>query len=99
MDRGSAWFSKELVSYGIEKVDELEEISEENKAKVLSAVGWGAIGALALGPVGLLAGLFLGGRREKKVVFVVKFKDGKRALIETDQNGWKSIVAARHGLY
>ena len=56
------------------------------------AAGWGTVGALAAGPFGLAAGLILGGRG-KKIVFAVKFKDGKKALIEVDQK--KEIVAAQ----
>jgi hypothetical protein len=90
---GFAWFPK-LVHYDMGNVDELDEVSEENKVKVLGAAGWGTVGALALGPVGLLAGLILGGRG-KQVVFAVKFYDGKRALVEVNQKVWKKIVAAR----
>ena len=88
-----AWLPK-LVHYKMSDVDELDEVSEENKVKVLGAAGWGTVGALALGPVGLLAGLILGGRG-KQVVFAVKFNDGKRALVEVNQKVWKKIVVAR----
>ena len=90
---GFAWLPK-LVHYKMSDVDELDEVSEENKVKVLGAAGWGTVGALALGPVGLLAGLVLGGRG-KKVVFAVKFNDGKRALVEVNQKVWKKIAVER----
>ena len=88
-----AWLPK-LVHYEMSDVDELDEVSEENKVKVLGAAGWGTVGALALGPVGLLAGLVLGGRG-KKVVFAVKFNDGKSALVEVNQKVWKKIAVER----
>ena len=88
-----AWLPKH-VHYTMSDVDDLDEVSEENKVQVLGAAGWGTVGALALGPVGLLAGLVLGGRG-KKVVFAVKFNDGKRALVEVNQKVWKKIVVAR----
>lgn len=90
-----AWTPK-TVRYATDSIAELEEISEDNKVRVLGAAGWGAIGALAHGPVGLLAGLVLGGRG-KAVVFAVAFNDGKRALIKADKKTWLKIVAARFG--
>ena len=92
-DAGFAW-SPKYVSYGTSQIDELGEVSEDNKVRVLGAAGWGTLGAVVLGPVGLLAGLVLGGRG-KALVFAVTFNDGKRALIEADQKTWKKIVAAR----
>ena len=80
--------------YHLSDVENLEEVSEENKVKVLGAAGWGTVGAIALGPVGLLAGLVLGGRG-KNIVFAVTFKDCKRALLETDRKEWNRIIAAR----
>ena len=92
-DAGFALLPK-LVHYPISRITDLEEISEDNKVSVLGAAGWGAVGALALGPVGLLAGLILGGRG-KAVVFAVSFDDGKRALVQTDKRTWNKILAAR----
>ena len=88
-----AWTPK-AVRYGVDSIVELEEVSEDNKVQVLGAAGWGAVGALALGPAGLLAGLVVGARG-KSVVFAVTFSDGKRALIEADKKTWLMIVAAR----
>ena len=87
------WLRKEI-TYSMNNVKTLEQVTEHNKVKVLGAAGWGTAGALALGPIGLLAGLVLGGRG-KTVVFAVEFTDGKRALIQTDQKGWKKVIAAR----
>ena len=41
-----------------------------------------------------MAELVLGGRG-KKVVFAVKFNDGKRALVEVHQKVWKKIAVER----
>jgi len=40
--------------------------------------GWAALGAVALGPLGLLAGLVAG----KKTMVAVEFKDGRKTLLE-----------------
>lgn len=71
----------------------VEVASEENVKKVGGTIGWGAVGALALGPVGLLAGLLLGGKK-KEVTFVAVFKDGRRLLATTDSVGFTKLRAA-----
>jgi hypothetical protein len=75
---------------------ELAEVSvatEESVKRIGGTVGWGVAGAVILGPVGLLAGLLLGGRK-KDVTFVAKFKDGRRILATTDSKTFIKIQAA-----
>src|SRR3546814_10870207 len=43
-------------------IADLEPASEESVKRIGGTLGWGAAGALVLGPVGLLAGLLAGGR-------------------------------------
>lgn len=77
-------------------VDELETVevaSEESVKKIGGTVGWGAAGAVILGPVGLLAGLLLGGRK-KEVTFVARFKDGRKLLATTDNKTFTELKAA-----
>lgn len=52
------------------------------------------MGALALGPAGLLAGLLLGGEKSKDVTFVAKFKDGRKFLGTTDNKTFTKLQAA-----
>lgn len=75
------------------EVAQLEQITEDNKVKVLGAAGWGVAGGVVFGPVGLLAGLVLGGRG-KKVVFACHFHDGRKLLGETDMKTWTAMQAA-----
>jgi len=72
---------------------EVELASEEAVKRLGGTVGWGAVGALALGPVGLLAGLLLGGNK-KDVKFVAKFKDGRKMLATTDSKAFTQMKAA-----
>ena len=67
--------------------------SEESVKRVGGTVGWGLVGALALGPVGLLAGLLVGGKG-KDVTFVAEFKDGRKLLATTDNKTFIKIKAA-----
>jgi len=71
----------------------IEAASEENVKKLAGTVGWGAVGAVALGPVGLLAGILLGGKK-KEITFVAKFKDGRKLLATTDQKTYTKIQAS-----
>ena len=77
----------------ITQLESLEAASEESVKKIGGTVGWGAAGALVLGPVGLLAGLLLGGRK-KEVTFVAKFKDGRKLLATTDSGTFTKLQAA-----
>jgi hypothetical protein len=78
----------------IAEAKEVGIATEENVKKLGGTVGWGIAGGLLLGPVGLLAGLLMGGRK-KEVTFVCKFKDGRKFLGTTDSKTWTEIMAAR----
>jgi hypothetical protein len=77
-------------------------VADENSVKRLEGtIGWGATGALLLGPVGLLAGLLLGGKRTE-VTFVAKVENGKKMLATTAKDTYKKLptrifkLSARH---
>lgn len=74
---------------------EIKEIalgSEENVKKIGGTVGWGVTGAALLGPVGLLAGLLLGGK-SKEVTFIIQFIGGKKILATTDSKTYTQLTA------
>ena len=77
MPKKDAWTAMER--YPADQVESLEVASEEAVKRIGGTAGWGLAGAALLGPVGLLAGLIIGGKG-KDVTFIVKFKDGKKAL-------------------
>ena len=77
----------------ITELEDVEVATEENVKKLGGTVGWGAAGALVFGPVGLLAGLLLGGNN-KQVTFVAKFKDGRKLLAITDSKTFTKLQAA-----
>lgn len=84
--------SREKVPKG--QVAELEIATEENVDRPGSALGWGMLGGAMAGPVGLLAGLLLGGKSKKKVVFIIRFKDGRKMLASADSAVFRAIQTA-----
>jgi hypothetical protein len=82
-------------SDGFDYLDDIEEVdvaTEDSVKQIGGTIGWGATGALLLGPVGLLAGLLLGGKRSE-VTFVAKFENGKKMLATTDKDTYKKLLA------
>ncbi|NIE73863.1 hypothetical protein F3J45_05310 [Pantoea sp. Ap-967] len=74
----------------LNRVVDLRLASLESSRSLGSALGWGMAGALVAGPVGLLAGLWLGGK-EEEVTFLATFKDGRKLLAITDGKTWSKI--------
>lgn len=77
----------------VAQLESVDVASEESVKKLGGTIGWGAAGAIVLGPVGLLAGLLLGGKK-KEVTFVAKFKDGRKLLATTDSGTFTKLQAA-----
>ena len=77
----------------IKYVKSVEVLTEENVKKIGGTVGWGIAGGVLLGPVGLLAGLLLGGKG-KNVTIVVKFKDGRKLLATVNNETYVEIKSA-----
>ncbi|MGN9164969.1 hypothetical protein ACTNDY_06730 [Tissierellaceae bacterium HCP3S3_D8] len=71
-------------------VESYELVDEEHKTKAMSAIGRGMVGSLALGPVGLLAGL--SAKKKRSYLVAVKFKDGKESLLELDDKLYKTLI-------
>lgn len=63
----------------VTQIELIEKASEEAVKRVGGTLGWGIAGAVLLGPVGMLAGLMLGGKG-KDVTFVCRLKDGRKFL-------------------
>src|SRR5690606_36515607 len=78
----------------ITEVAELEVASEESVKRIGGTVGWGAVGGVLLGPVGLLAGLLAGGRG-KDVTFVCKLKDGRKFMATAPSKVYTELSAVR----
>lgn len=73
-------------------LETVEIATEESVKRIGGTVGWGVAGAVILGPVGLLAGLLLGGKG-KDITFVAKFKNGKKFMASTDSKTFTKLQA------
>ncbi|CAI8866993.1 MULTISPECIES: hypothetical protein [Pseudomonas] len=72
------------------RITDLVVANQESSRSLSSALGWGVAGALVAGPVGLIAGLWLGGK-EEEVTFLATFKDGRKLMAITDKKTWSKI--------
>lgn len=81
-------FFREGIS--LSEVSTIEIATEESVVNLGGAAGWGIAGSVLLGPVGLLAGLILGGRG-KDVTFACVFKDGRKFLGTTSEKTFNDL--------
>ncbi len=71
----------------------VEIATEESVKRLGGTAGWGLASEALLGPAGMLAWLLLGGRG-KKIVFAVRFADGRKFLASSDSQTFTAIQAA-----
>jgi hypothetical protein len=77
--------------YSAEEVASIELITEQNSTSILGKAGWGFLGSVALGPLGMFAGLLGGGNRHDKIV-AFELTNGKRALLQCDTKSYGEIM-------
>ncbi|MBS2003387.1 MAG: hypothetical protein U0103_06660 [Candidatus Obscuribacterales bacterium] len=98
IDAGDYEFNMGALWGGFETVQLQGEIksltlqTEESVKKVAGTLGWGLAGSLVLGPVGMLAGLALGGNR-KEVCALCELKDGRKFLATMDSKIYQQMLA------
>lgn len=80
----------------LNRIAEADIASEESVKKLGGTLGWGITGAALLGPVGMLAGLLVGGRKSM-VTFVARFDNGQKILGQTDSKTYSKIMAKTFG--
>jgi hypothetical protein len=76
----NSWKGKEKLYKNKEEILSCSVVSENNKASILGKAGWGTVGAVALGPIGLLAGVLAGGNK-KEIALAIEFNDGSKVMI------------------
>lgn len=87
----NGWFKldKYLLNGNITSV---EMVTEENQKKFVGSAGWGLVGGLALGPLGLLAGVLAGGNK-KEVCFACVLADGRKFIAKSDVKTYQKFVS------
>lgn len=83
----------ENISLGKANIKSVEMMDEEKRKKLAGTAGWGLVGALALGPVGAIGGMLLGGNK-KEIVFTCELQDGRKFMASTDSKTWIKIQSA-----
>ena len=75
-------------------VKTVEQITNSNKDDFMAKAGWAALGGLAFGPLGLLAGAALTGNKTKQTVcFACELHDGRKFIAEADNDVYKQFVS------
>jgi len=72
------------------EVQSVEIMTEDNKKKFLGSAAFGAIGGLAFGPIGAVAGLLAGGNK-RDVTFACYLKDGRKFMATADSKTFTKI--------
>ncbi|AIL62335.1 hypothetical protein [Pseudomonas alkylphenolica] len=81
------------------RIKDMKNANQETNTSLRGAIGWGMAGALVAGPIGLLAGLRLGGK-EEEVTFIATFKDGRKLMTIADSKTYSKMAGTwkRQGL-
>lgn len=77
------------------EIQNIEIITEENKKKFIGTAGWGLVCGLALGPLGLIAGILAGGNK-KEFLIACELKNGKKLIAKVDSKIYKSLLSASY---
>lgn len=74
-------------------IESVDIVTDENKASLLGAIGGGAVGTLIAGPIGLLAGAVLGGRKSATTM-LIQVRGGKQILALGEPRDAQILMAA-----
>lgn len=73
------------------EIADLQIVTEDNKVNFTGALGWGAVGGILTGGVGLLAGAVLGGMG-KEAYAALRFKDGSQFMVSGKPKDLASLM-------
>ena len=88
---GTLWHAFDQVDL-IGHVNAVSQQTEESVKKLPEMAAWGLAGSMIFGPLGLLAGLVMGGNR-KKICALVELKDGRKFLATMDTSVYQEMLA------
>jgi len=75
-----------------ENLEEIKELDEEKRLNLMSAAGWGIVGGLATGGIGLLAGALFAGRG-KSITYGIRLKDGSHFICISSSKDYAKLLA------
>jgi hypothetical protein len=75
----------------LSNIEKIEEVTENNKVSLLGAAGWGVVGGVLTGGIGILAGAILGGRG-KTTTFAIRLKDGSQFLCTSNTKAYVKLL-------
>lgn len=76
-------------------IKNIEIVTEETKKKFIGSAGWGLVGGLALGPLGLIAGILAGGNK-KEILIACELKNDKRFIAIVDSKLYKNLLSVSY---
>ena len=77
----------------LHRIESVDVATEQSIKRLSGTLGWGAVGAAVLGPVGMLAGLLAGGNT-KEVTYVAVLEGGWVFVATSDVKTFAAIKAA-----
>lgn len=83
----------ERIPINSKTVAELAVATEANVKRIGGTLGWGAAGAVLLGPAGLVVGLLAGGRK-RETTFVLLLADGRKMVATVDNKAYAKMLGA-----
>ncbi len=87
---GVLWGGLDQINLATE-LQKIDVKTEESAKNVAQALGWGAAGAL-LGPLGILAGVTMGGNR-KQICALCELRDQRKFLALMDSKIYQQLLA------
>ncbi|NQT14222.1 MAG: hypothetical protein HQ582_15815 [Planctomycetes bacterium] len=69
------------------QLDNIEKLDEKKRKEIKRTAGWAAAGLVTLGPLGMVAGLFMGGNT-KDISIIAELKDGYAFMGVTTPEGY-----------
>jgi hypothetical protein len=87
---------KDGTKHSYSSVTDLQPFTSASKSSIFAKAGWGLAGALALGPIGALAGVLGGGSGSIHTIFLT-FSTGKSAVVSCSDRELQKLMKMRFG--
>ncbi|MFF7709537.1 hypothetical protein [Pseudomonas sp. NPDC007930] len=74
----------------LDRIQRMTVANQETNRHFGTSLGWGMAGALLAGPIGFIAGFWLGGK-EEEITFIATLKDGRKLQATADRKTFTQI--------